>query len=113
MKRTMTLAVAVLAALAVTGIAFAGDAGKEVTLEGTILCAKCSLKEKRDGCQNVLAVGSGDEVEYYYLVKNDVYEKVGDVCTAKKRARVTGILSDRDGKHWLEPKEIVPIEKKS
>jgi len=113
MKRGMTLIVAGLLAIAFSGLALAAGAGETVTLEGTILCAKCSLEEQRDECQNVLAVKHGEDTEYYYLVKNDVYQKMGDVCTAKRAARVTGLLSEKDGKHWLAPKEIVPLDEKS
>src|SRR5690242_12157074 len=78
----------------------------ERTLEGTLVCAKCFLK-KPDAkeCQDVLLV-DGDKgaakIEYY-IKKNDVAEKAGESCTTQVKARVTGTVSEADGKTWLTP----------
>ena len=50
-----------------TGL-FAGEA-KEVTLEGTGMCAKCELGSS-DKCLNVLQVGKGDKAKTYTFAKN-------------------------------------------
>ena len=98
-----------LALIAALFCAFAGSthaAGK--TYEGTLVCAKCYLK-KPDAkeCQDVLLVPdkSGAKTEYY-IRKNDVAEKAGEACTTEVKARVTGTVSQQDGKTWLTPSKI-------
>lgn len=84
----------------------AGDA-KEVTLSGTMLCAKCALKEPDfKECQNVLVV-EGDHAGQYYLAKNEVADKIGHLCGGKKlTATVTGTLEQKDGKTWITAAKI-------
>ena len=102
----MTITLTLLAALfcAFTSPALAA----EKTHEGTLVCAKCTLK-KADAkeCQDVLLVQSdkGARVEYY-IAKNDVAQKAGEVCTSEVKSRVTGTLSQKDGKTWLTPSKI-------
>jgi hypothetical protein len=94
-------------ALAVTvGLVSSGLAVDEVTLSGKILCAKCTLK-KADAkvCQNVLVV-TGAKAGEYYLAKNAVSDKLGDVCTAQKPVTVAGRVSEKDGKRWIEASKI-------
>jgi Family of unknown function (DUF6370) len=83
-------------------------AAAEETLESTLVCAKCFLK-KPDAmdCQDVLivAAANGDRTEYY-IGKNDVAEKAGESCTTQVKARVTGTVSQEDGKTWLTPSKI-------
>jgi hypothetical protein len=80
------------------------------TLEGTLVCAKCYLK-KPDAkeCQDILLVAAPDGTQAeYYIRKNDVAKKSGEVCTAQVKARVTGTVSqkDKDGRIWLTPSKI-------
>jgi hypothetical protein len=95
-----------LAALAVALVAPAGAADK--VFDGTLVCAKCYLK-KADAkeCQDVLLVreSSGANAEYY-ITKNDVARKSGEACTTEVKAKVTGTVSQRDGKTWLTPSKI-------
>lgn len=76
--------------------------------EGTLVCAKCYLK-KADAkeCQDVLLVAgaSGAKTEYY-ITKNAVAEKAGEACTQEIKAKVTGTVSEKDGKTWLTPTKI-------
>jgi hypothetical protein len=85
---------------------------KTVTLEGKIVCAKCVLHaEGQEGCQNVLVVDNGKGKEkHYFLTRNDVYEKQGDVCMAKPQVRVTGTVSKQDGQRWLTASEMLPVD---
>jgi hypothetical protein len=69
---------------------------QEVTLKGTLGCAKCSFHEAK-ACENVLKVkqsGSSEKVETYVLADNDVsranHEKV---CGPSSPATVTGTVS--------------------
>ena len=56
------LAMVALALAGLIGVARADDAAKEVTLKGTMQCAKCSLHEEgATKCQDVLTVKDGDK----------------------------------------------------
>jgi hypothetical protein len=109
--RSLTLA----ALAAVVMIAFVGTAvAAEKTFTGNIACAKCTLK-KADAkeCQNVLVVtGENGQTDEYYVVKNDVSEKFGHVCTGMKPAMVTGSVEMKDGKNWITPTKMEEKEKK-
>jgi len=101
-----------LLALAVA-IVFAAPAvaGETVTLEGKVICAKCTLGEELQKCQNVLAVEKGEETVHYYLTSTDANKEFGDVCMVAKEVKVTGTLSEKDGKMWIAASEIVPMKK--
>lgn len=76
--------------------------------EGTLVCAKCYLK-KPDAkeCQDVLLVAKPDgEKAEYYITKNEVAQKAGEACTTAVKARVTGTVSEKDGRTWLTPSKI-------
>ena len=110
MKRGMVLAA--ILGLVLSGAAVASDAADSVTVTGTIVCAKCTLKdEAMKECQNVLQVKKGDEVVNYYLVKNDVAESFGHVCQDSKDATVTGTVAEKDGHVWLTASKMDPVEK--
>lgn len=103
-----------LAMLVVTALALPAGAGqKSVTLEGEMICAKCTLKEEgRDKCQNVLAVDNDGETSHFYMVGNETNKEFGDTCMVGKQVRVTGSVSHKDGKVWLTATEIVDLKKK-
>ena len=98
-------------AFLVTGTVVAGE-GESVTLEGTVMCAKCQFNEEgQDKCQNVLVVkgeGEGDPMHYYLTA--DANKEFGDVCMKTPTVRVTGTLSEEDGKNWLAATKIEPVE---
>jgi hypothetical protein len=104
MRRVQILAVMMTMTIGLAALAAAGDAGKDLTVTGTIVCAKCTLaKPDAKDCQNVLV--AEDKTEYY-LVKNEVAEKFGHLCKGAKPAVVTGTVSDRDGRAWIEATKI-------
>ncbi len=80
---------------------------KEVTLKGTILCAKCALKEVKK-CQTAIQVKEKGKTVTYYLLdkghKEDYHEAVcgGD----KKEGSVTGVVSEKEGKKYITPKKV-------
>ena len=84
-------------------VAFLGSAsaqeekGKEVTLKGTITCAKCDLGVEKK-CATVIQVKKGDESTVYYFDKtsNGKYHK--DICNEAKPGSVTGKVAEKDGK---------------
>ena len=99
--RNAVVALAVMVAL--VGLTSAADE-KEVTLTGEIKCAKCSMhKADASGCQDVLV--AADKTEYY-MVKNAVAEKFGHTCKGEKAAAVTGKVTEKDGKKWIEASKI-------
>lgn len=82
---------------------------KEVTLKGTLVCGKCTLKET-DKCTNVLQVKGKDGKTVNYYIKDNgnkaKYHK--GVCPpdSKKEATVTGTVSEKDGKKWITAKKV-------
>ena len=106
MRNVVFAAAAALLALAYCAAAGAADA--PVTLEGNIVCAKCTLKvEGVDKCQNVLLVknAAGADVQYW-LARNAVAEAYGDVCTDIKPVTVTGTIEEKDGRKWIVATKI-------
>ena len=78
----------------------AKEAAKEVTLKGTLTCAKCDLKEA-DKCQTVLVVKDGDE-KGEYMVMGAKAPKHTEVCkAAKENVSLTGTVSEKDGKKTI------------
>ena len=88
----------------------AGDA-EPVTVEGTLLCAKCTLGEDREKCQNAISVESEEEgTTIYYLAENKTSEAAGHVCEESREVRATGTVSETDGQTWLTASEIENLE---
>jgi hypothetical protein len=104
----MRLAVSFAAALALAGLFLGGAraADKEVTLKGTILCAKCALNETKKCTTAIKVKEGGKDVVYYFLdrgAKEDYHE---EVCGGgQKEGTVTGVVSEKDGKKWVTPKK--------
>jgi hypothetical protein len=75
---------------------------KEVTLEGTLVCAKCGLKEAGvKKCTNALQVKDGAETVTYYLDDKGNGEDYHDgLCGGgtKAGAKVTGTVTEKGGK---------------
>ncbi len=104
------LACLLILAFLVTGTVVAGE-GEAVTLEGKVLCAKCVLEEEgRDKCQNVLVVEDGGEPMHYYLTATEANKGFGDVCMKNPAVRVTGTVSEKDGRTWLDATKIEPLD---
>lgn len=92
------------------GVALAGlaTAAEEVTLSGTVVCAKCSLKkDDAKECQDVLVTkdSEGASAEYY-IAKNEVSKEFGHGCTKTTSATVTGEVTEKDGKKWIAPSKM-------
>jgi hypothetical protein len=100
------------------GAAFAGDkpadkteksakpAAGEVTLNGEMHCAKCTLHEA-DKCQNVLKVTEGGKETKYYLAENPTaHDNHKMVCKAPAPATVTGQVKEEGGKKVLTASAI-------
>jgi hypothetical protein len=93
-----------------SGLALA-VAAEEKTITGDAVCGKCALKETPK-CQNVVMVEEGGKTVNYYLEgaeSKKAHQALG-ICTAKKtdpiKVKVTGTLSEKDGKKILMVSKI-------
>jgi hypothetical protein len=86
----------------VAGLRAADD---EKTLEGTITCAKCDLKEAKT-CHTVIKVKQDDKDVVYYFddVGSKKYHK--PICTEAKEGKATGTVSEKDGKKWIKVSKV-------
>lgn len=91
----------------------AAKADKEVTLTGTMACAKCGLKEEGvKKCTNAIQVKEGDKTVTYYLDDKGNGEDYHEgLCGGGKKegAKVTGIVAEKDGKKWVK---VTKVEEK-
>ena len=103
----LSLAVALLAAAVV-----AQEKGKDVTLKGTILCAKCTLNEATE-CTTAIQVKEGDKLVTYLLDDKGAGEEYHEpVCGgARKEGAVTGKLEERNGKKYIKPSKVEYAQK--
>ena len=86
---------------------FAADQAKEVTLKGTLLCAKCALGQATE-CQTAIQVKEGDKTVTYYLDDKGAGEEHHEpICGgAKKEGTVVGTVQEKDGKKFIKPKKV-------
>lgn len=84
-----------------------------VDLEGTLLCAKCSLGQDFKECTTALVVKKGSEETMYYIVDNDVLEKAGKPCMDQSQAKVKGTAAVKDGKTWITATKIEKVSARS
>jgi hypothetical protein len=85
------------------------DDKKEVTLKGTILCAKCALKaEGVTKCTTAIQVKEdGKDVVYFFDDKGAKEEYHEEVCGgASKDGSVTGVVTKKDGKNYIKPSKV-------
>jgi hypothetical protein len=98
MKSVLTLALSVAAVLAlVVAVNAADKENKEVTLKGSITCAKCDLKEA-DKCATVIKVTEGDAKGVYYFDTKSHGANHKKICQGAMDGSVTGTVSEKDGK---------------
>jgi hypothetical protein len=99
-----------LIALAVTYVLVAGLLAaepKEVTLKGTILCAKCALKETAKCTTAIQVKEDGKTTTYYLADRGNKEEYHEEVCGgARKEGTVTGTIFEKDGRKWITPKKV-------
>ncbi len=101
MRTALSVVLGLAVALVVAARVSAED--KEVTLKGTILCAKCELKETKD-CTNAIRVKEDGKDVVYYLDDSGKKEKYHKkICQATAEGSVTGTVSEKDGKKYIKP----------
>ena len=82
---------------------------KAKTLEGSLVCTKCELKETK-ACGNCLIVKDAKDekktVKYYLTDKGSKEDYHGDICQAPKDAKVTGIVTEKDKKFTVTEAKV-------
>ena len=104
MKKISMLAFVMALAL---GLSFAHAADKEVTLKGTLQCAKCSLKTASE-CANVLTVKEdGKDVNYAVADSDATKDLHKKICKgAKEGVSITGVVTEKDGAKTITPTKV-------
>src|SRR5258707_1420166 len=75
---------------------------KEVTLKGTIQCAKCSLKETKTCTTAIVVKQDGKDVTYYLKDKGNKEEYHEAVCGGdKKEGTLAGHVTPRYGQNQV------------
>jgi hypothetical protein len=104
MKMVVKMALSLTVVLGFLALAQAEDK-KEVTLKGTMVCGKCTLKICQK-CTNVLQVEEGGKTVNYFIEDKGgaaPYHKA--ICSkgTTQKAEITGTVSTKDGKKWIKP----------
>jgi hypothetical protein len=99
MRKLFAMLVGV-AALTMGALATAEDKkeDKKTTLEGSLVCTKCELKETK-ACGHALIVKKEEKKTTYYLVDKGAKEPYhAKVCTSPADAKVTGkVVEKKEG----------------
>jgi hypothetical protein len=104
MKAAVSTVLAMVMVFAVVaGIAIADD--KDVTIKGTITCAKCDLKKEK-ACATVIVEKKGDKEVIYYFDTDSHKKNHKMVCTEAKKGSVTGDVAEKDGKMVITVKKV-------
>jgi hypothetical protein len=106
MKMVVKAALSLAVVLGFLALAQAEDK-KEVTLKGTMVCGKCTLKICPK-CTNVLQVEEGGKTVNYFIEDKGAkapYHKAVCPKGAKQKAEITGTVTTKDGKKWIKPSE--------
>jgi hypothetical protein len=73
---------------------------KEVTVKGTITCAKCDLGVTKACATVIVTKENGKDVTIYFdAASNKKYH--ADTCTEAKKGSVTGVVSTKDDKKTI------------
>lgn len=108
----LAAALSLLAMPSAVRAAGTGEAAATVTVEGTLLCAKCSLGEDREECQNAITVDGeeGATAAIYYLTDNEATKEYGHVCEESRVVRASGTATEEDGQRWLDATVIETLQ---
>jgi hypothetical protein len=106
---TMALAFGLMAVRADEKASDSEDSKKgasgEVTLKGTITCAKCDLKLEKK-CATVIKVKKDGKDVVYFFDKDSNKKYHGDTCMEAKQGSVTGTTAEKDDKHWIKVSKV-------
>jgi hypothetical protein len=107
MRTTLACAALVGALLFVLGgTSVGGEKKKEVTLKGTITCAKCDLGIVQGKCATVIVTKEDGKDQVYFLDAKSDKANHKEVCSASKPGSVTGTVSEKDGKKMITAKKV-------
>ena len=96
----------VLVAVLFLGGAQGGEKeGKEVTLKGTITCAKCDLGKEAKCATVIVAKDKSDKETVYYFDSTASKKYHGKVCQQAHQGTVTGTVSTEGEKHIITVKK--------
>ena len=98
MRKTLSLALAFAVAL-VFMVGVRAEEDKEVTLKGTITCAKCDLKVEKK-CATVIKVEKDGKETVYYFDKDSDKKHHQTICKEAKKGEVTGTVK-KDGEKMV------------
>ena len=106
MKSLLTFSATSLT-VALLAFALVAQEKKDVTLKGTLLCAKCSLGQTAE-CTTAIQVKEGDKLVTYLLDDKGAGEEHHEpICGgAKKEGTVVGTVQERDGKKYIKPTKV-------
>lgn len=96
-----------LGMVAVADMATAQDKAETKTVEGKMVCTKCTLNETK-ACEHAVQVKEGGKEVTYYIGKAGFKEFHKSVCPAGSdlAVKVTGKLVEKDGKKSLADAKV-------
>ena len=94
-----------LVALFFLSVGLQGREDKEVTLKGTITCAKCDLK-LADKCATVIKVEKDGKDVVYYFDTASHKKNHGKICQTPMPGTVKGTVSEKDGKKIIKVSQV-------
>jgi len=110
MTRLRIAALAIVALLFTAAFAQAADT-TPVTLSGTVGCAKCAFNVEKD-CRTAIKVTEGGK-DVIYLFDDVAHKKYHEpVCKTTKAGKVTGVVSEKDGKKYITVSNVAYDEAK-
>jgi hypothetical protein len=105
MKVAFSLFLALAVGLVLWTGADGGEKGKEVTIKGQIICAKCGLNKETKCMTTVVEKKDGKDVIYYF--DKDGHKKWhSDICQEAKDGEVTGTVTEKDGKKTITVTDV-------
>jgi hypothetical protein len=108
--KLLKLVIALLTGIALVGFTtntFAKEEGKEITITGMAMCAKCAMHQG-DKCETVVQVTKDDKTTMtYYLTGKEAKAFHEKICkTEGEKVTVTGHVMEKDGKMMLHATKI-------
>jgi hypothetical protein len=103
MTAAFSLVLGLTVALLVAAKVSADD--KEVTLKGTITCAKCDLDLQKT-CHTVIKVSEDGKDVVYYLDEKSGKKNHTKICKTPMKGSVTGKVSEKDGKKIVTASKV-------
>jgi Family of unknown function (DUF6370) len=110
MKSFVSLSVGCVVLVLAAAVFAQEKAKKEVTLKGSLLCAKCALGEATE-CTTAIQVKEGEKTVTYLLDDKGEGESYHDaICGGgKKDGTVVGTVEERAGKKYIKPSKVTYV----